>query len=226
MPWYWGTARHIPLTWAPSYAELIALPYFFSSSPTTSETSTSWGSYSHGKCMRISTRSCPAWVWTSDAYLACCGPMCETWSILNLMPVSLVKRWPISASFLSEAGAKLFQQRYEISRCWPRAGGTRVARMPARPPPAVVVRKRRRLIGSMAPPCLALGGPTVRNGEGSVDNARRLSRRAAAHAVPSGAPIVRGNRASRMTESVGDEDQREEGRDRAGRTTKTRCRRG
>src|SRR2546422_47384 len=92
--------------------------------------------------MRISTRSCPAWVWTSDAYLACCGPMCETWSILSLMPVSLVKRWPISASFLSEAGAKLFQQRYEISRCWPRAGGTRVARMPARPP-AAVVRKRR-----------------------------------------------------------------------------------
>jgi len=25
------------------------------------------------------------------------------------MPVSLVKRWPISESFLSEAGAKLFQ---------------------------------------------------------------------------------------------------------------------
>ncbi len=39
------------------------------------------------------------------------------WSIRILMPVSLVKRWPISASFLSEAGAKLFQQRYEISRC-------------------------------------------------------------------------------------------------------------
>ena len=33
------------------------------------------------------------------------------WSILILMPVSLVNRWPISASFLSEAGAKLFQQR-------------------------------------------------------------------------------------------------------------------
>ena len=61
--------------------------------------------------MRISTRSCPAWVCTSEAYLACCGPMCEMWSILSLMPVSLVKRCPISASFLSEAGAKLFQQR-------------------------------------------------------------------------------------------------------------------
>ena len=61
--------------------------------------------------MRISTRSCPAWVWTSEAYLACCGPMWEMWSILSLMPVSLVKRWPISASFLSDAGAKLFQQR-------------------------------------------------------------------------------------------------------------------
>ena len=60
------------------------------------------------------------------------------WSILILMPVSLVKRWPISASFLSEAGAKLFQQRYEIYCCWPRAGGIPVARIPARP--AVVVR--------------------------------------------------------------------------------------
>ena len=88
--------------------------------------------------MRISTMSCPAWVWTSEAYLACWGPMWEMWSILSLIPVSLVKRCPISASFLSEAGAKLFQQRYEISRCWPRAGGTRVARMPARPAPVVV----------------------------------------------------------------------------------------
>ncbi len=88
--------------------------------------------------MRISTMSCPAWVWTSEAYFACWGPMWEMWSILSLIPVSLVKRWPISASFLSDAGAKLFQQRYEISRCWPRAGGTRVARMPARPAPVVV----------------------------------------------------------------------------------------
>ena len=88
--------------------------------------------------MRISTMSWPAWVWTSEAYLACWGPMCEMWSILSLIPVSLVKRWPISAIFLSDAGAKLFQQRYEISRCWPRAGGTRVARMPARPAPVVV----------------------------------------------------------------------------------------
>src|SRR5712692_8891493 len=63
------------------------------------------------------------------------------------MPVSLVKRWPISASFLSELGAKLFQHRYEISRCWPRAGGTLVARMPAIP--AVVVRNWRRLTGRM-----------------------------------------------------------------------------
>ena len=44
MPWYWGTARQTPLTCAASYAEEMALPYFFSSSPTTSETSTSWGS--------------------------------------------------------------------------------------------------------------------------------------------------------------------------------------
>src|SRR2546426_3584821 len=73
--------------------------------------------------MRISTRSWPAWVWTSEAYLACCGPMWEMWSILSLMPVSLVKRWPISDSFLSEAGAKLFQHRYEISRDCPHAGG-------------------------------------------------------------------------------------------------------
>src|SRR5438552_2979039 len=56
--------------------------------------------------MRISTRSWPACVCTSEAYLACCGPMCEMWSILSLMPVSFVKRWPISASFLSELGAQ------------------------------------------------------------------------------------------------------------------------
>jgi hypothetical protein len=37
--------------------------------------------------------------------------MWEMWSILSLMPVSLVKRWAISVSFLSEAGAKLFQAR-------------------------------------------------------------------------------------------------------------------
>jgi hypothetical protein len=65
------------------------------------------------------------------------------WSILILMPVSLVKRGPISASFLSEAGAKLFQQRYEISRVCPTAGAVRVARMPASPV-VVVPRKRRR----------------------------------------------------------------------------------
>src|SRR5262249_46565895 len=65
----------------------------------------------------------------------------------SLMPVSLVNRWPISASFLSDAGAKLFQQRYEISRCCPLAGGMPVARMPASP--AVVVRKRRRFMASM-----------------------------------------------------------------------------
>src|SRR5438552_2023685 len=174
--------------------------------------STSWGSYSHGKCMRISTRSCPAWVWTSDAYLACCGPMCETWSILSLMPVSLVKRWPISASFLSEAGAKLFQQRYEISRCWPRAGGTRVARIPARPPP-VVVRKRRRLIGSMAPPFLAMRGRTIRSGERECRQrapgvkARRGSRRLLRLADRAGEPLLEHHVERR------DEDQREEGRD-------------
>ena len=44
MPWYWGTARQTPRTWAPSYAEEMALPCFFSSSTTTSETSTSCGS--------------------------------------------------------------------------------------------------------------------------------------------------------------------------------------
>ena len=39
MPWYWGTARHTPLTCAPSYEEAMALPYCFSSPATTSETS-------------------------------------------------------------------------------------------------------------------------------------------------------------------------------------------
>src|SRR5712691_8233812 len=118
--------------------------------------------------------SCPAWVCTSEAYLFCCGPMCEMWSILSLMPVSLVKRWPISASFLSEFGAKLFQQRYEISRCWPRAGGMRVARIPARPPP-VVARKRRRLKDSMTPPWLR----ECREGAAAVKARRRkaISRR-------------------------------------------------
>src|SRR5712691_7560690 len=104
--------------------------------------------------MRSSTRSWPAWVWTSEAYLACCGPMWEMWSILSLMPVSLVKRCPISASFLSEAGAKLFQQRYEISRDCPHAGGTPEARMPARP--VAVVRNCRRLTGRMNSSFLAL----------------------------------------------------------------------
>src|SRR5262245_6392567 len=74
------------------------------------------------------------------------------WSILILMPVSLVKRGPISASFLSESGAKLFQQRYEISRCCPRAGGMPVARIPARPAPVVVVRKCRRVSEDMPSP--------------------------------------------------------------------------
>jgi hypothetical protein len=60
--------------------------------------------------MRISTRSWPACVWTSEAYLAACW-LAAMWSILILIPVSLVKRWPISASFLSDAGAKLFQER-------------------------------------------------------------------------------------------------------------------
>ena len=32
MAWYCGTPRQTPLTWAPSYAEEMALPYFFSSS--------------------------------------------------------------------------------------------------------------------------------------------------------------------------------------------------
>ena len=68
-----------------------------------------------------------------------------------LIPVSLVKRWPISASFLSEAGAKLFQHRYVISRCWPRAGGMRVARIPARPVP-VVATNWRRVTRVIAPP--------------------------------------------------------------------------
>src|SRR5437773_1145665 len=96
-------------------------------------------------------RSWPACVCTSEAYFAgCCSAL--MWSILILMPVSLVKRWPISDSFLSESGAKLFQHRYETSRCWPRADGTPVARMPARPVPAVVVRKRRRVIVAMIPP--------------------------------------------------------------------------
>src|SRR5213595_646171 len=87
----------------------------------------------------------------------------------------------MSFCFLSIAGAKLFQQRYEISRCWPRAGGTRAARMPARPPPAVV-RKLRRLVGSIAPPSFRFRRPDApaQNGGASVDNARRLSRRAAA----------------------------------------------
>src|SRR2546425_1903385 len=71
--------------------------------------------------MRISTRSWPACDWTSEAYLAACWAA-AMWSILSLIPVSFVKRWPISASFLSMSGAKLFQQRYEISRCCPRAG--------------------------------------------------------------------------------------------------------
>src|SRR5438552_12587108 len=66
-----------------------------------------------------------------------------------LMPVSFVNRCPISPSFLSEAGAKLFQQRYEISRGCAIAGATRVARMPARPVVAVAVRNRRRVMASM-----------------------------------------------------------------------------
>src|SRR5499426_4399431 len=100
--------------------------------------------------MRISTRSWPACVCTSEAYLAaCCGA--AMWSILILIPVSFVKRGPISASFLSESGAKLFQQRYEISRCCPRAGGTPAARIPARPAPVVVVNCRRVREGMTSP---------------------------------------------------------------------------
>ena len=113
-------------------------------------------------------RSWPACVCTSEAYFAgCCSAL--MWSILILMPVSLVKRWPISDSFLSESGAKLFQHRYETSRCWPRAGGTPVARTPARPVPAVVVRKRRRVIVAMIPSLSfgSTGRPCQGGGPGS-----------------------------------------------------------
>ena len=44
IPWYMGTPRQTPFTLAASAAELSAGPCFFSSSATTSETSTSWGS--------------------------------------------------------------------------------------------------------------------------------------------------------------------------------------
>src|SRR4029453_16437496 len=116
--------------------------------------------------MRISTRSWPDCDWTSDAYLAaCCGA--AMWSILILMPVSLVKRTAISSSFLSMSGAKLFQQRYEISRCCPRAGGIPAAKMPARPAPVVVVRKRRRVIDAMNPP-LSFTARAPRAGAGAV----------------------------------------------------------
>src|SRR5262249_19361799 len=91
-----------------------------------------------------------AWVCTSEAYLAACWGA-AMWSILILMPVSFVKRGPISASFLSESGAKLFQQRYEISRCCPRAGGTPAARTPTRPAPVVVVNWRRVREGMTSP---------------------------------------------------------------------------
>ena len=106
-----GTPRQTPFTLAASAVEPRAGPYFFSISATTSETSTSWGSYSHGKCMRSSTRSWPAWVWISAASFCCCGPMWEMPSMRILIPVSFVKRWAISSCFLSIAGAKLFQQR-------------------------------------------------------------------------------------------------------------------
>src|SRR5439155_4429578 len=87
-----------------------------------------------------------------EAYLAaCCGA--AMWSMRILMLVSFVKRGPISASFLSESGAKLFQQRYEISRCCPRAGGMPMARIPARPAPVVVVRNCLRVSEGMPSPC-------------------------------------------------------------------------
>ena len=60
--------------------------------------------------MRISTRSWPACDCTSLAYLAACWGA-AMWLMRILMPVSLVNRGPISASFLSESGAKLFQHR-------------------------------------------------------------------------------------------------------------------
>src|SRR5438445_9274569 len=106
--------------------------------------------------MRISTRSWPACDWTSEAYFAACWAA-AMWSIRSLIPVSFVKRWPISASFLSMSGAKLFQQRYEISRCCPSAGGMPVARIPARPAPVVVVRNRRRVSEDMPSPCAFRG---------------------------------------------------------------------
>src|SRR5437667_12263327 len=100
------------------------------------------------------------------------------------MPVSFVKRWPISASFLSMTGAKLFQQRYETSRCCPRAGAVRVARIPARLAPVVVVRKRRRVIAGMTPP-LAVG--------------RRPARGRRRRFVFGDVDIVRGKRSSNIT---------------------------
>src|SRR3972149_3650148 len=96
--------------------------------------------------MRISTRSWPAWLCTSEAYLAACWAW-AMWSMRILRAVSGVKRGAISARRVAVAGPKLVQQRDEISRCWPRAGGTPEARMPARP--ALVARKWRRLSGSM-----------------------------------------------------------------------------
>ena len=133
MVWYWGTARQTPLTWAASSAGGDGLAVLLL------ELGHDVGDVDELRL--VEPREVHAHLDEVVAGLGLhlggvLGGLLRApamWSILILMPVSLVKRWPISASFLSEAGAKLFQQRYEISRCWPRAGGTPVARMPARP---------------------------------------------------------------------------------------------
>src|SRR5438093_12202552 len=104
------------------------------------------------------------------------------------MPVSFAKRWPISASFLSEAGAKLFQHRYKISRCWPRAGGTPAARIPARPA-LVVARNCRRVGESILPPVRA------------VRTEQKMMRAVGRQTIGLGAPLARN--AAALQESSG-----------------------
>src|SRR5690242_9146037 len=73
------------------------------------------------------------------------------------------------------SGAKLFQQRYETSRCCPRAGGTPAARIPARPAPVVVVNCRRVNEGMPSPCAFSRGswGGTARRISHTAESSAR-----------------------------------------------------
>ena len=159
----------------------MALPYCFSSPATTSETS--------DELRLVEPREVHA-----HLHHVVAGLGLDLGRVLGLLrphvgdvvdleldaAVSLVKRRPISASFLSEAGARVDPAEGErFSRRWPRAGGTRVAgcRQGRR---CSSMTKRRRVTGSMDASFVGNGARTGRADGFSIGHRGGLHRQAGA----------------------------------------------